>query len=373
MQMRQFVFVLAFGLPLVLSGRMARCTNQADQDFFGAIALTDDDAVAEKLGLSKETRANLASLIEKRLNDPDFSELAIATKNLPAEERAARLKSFREESEKQGMKLLTAEQQKKLQQIRLEKTGLLALGDPEVAKQLELKDDQKADVAKLISEREKQLAIATASNKNTVLSYYAGKLAQVLTDEQRAKWEQMGGQIPNTESSKTAEAPAEPPSGGSSSQRSRDFGNGRNSFSRGNIGGGFGGRGTSSVSASELTAVGNDKMQFKFKNARWPDVIQLFAERAGYSLVMESPPGGVFNYEDSTPKTPKQGLDVLNNLLLRQDMLLVPNEKLLLLQDLKNPIPPGLAGDFSGRSRSQEPKRAWQVRSRIGDVSHQQT
>ena len=39
-------------------------------------------------------------------------------------------------------------------------------------------------------------------------------------------------------------------------------------------------------------------------------------------------------------KSPKEGLDVLNKLLLRQDFLLVPNDKLLVLMDLKNPIQP---------------------------------
>ena len=83
-------------------------------------------------------------------------------------------------------------------------------------------------------------------------------------------------------------------------------------------------------------------MKFHFKNARWPDVIQLFAERAGYSLVMESAPQNVFNYDDSQPKTPQEGLDILNQILLRQDFLLVPNDKLLVLVDLKNPIQPNL-------------------------------
>ena len=79
-------------------------------------------------------------------------------------------------------------------------------------------------------------------------------------------------------------------------------------------------------------------MEFHFKNTPWPDVIQLFAERAGYSLVMESPPSGRFNYDDSNRKSPKEGLDILNGLLMRQDFLLVPNGKLLVLMDLKNPI-----------------------------------
>src|SRR5262249_42792213 len=54
-------------------------------------------------------------------------------------------------------------------------------------------DDQKAVVAELVSAREKQLKVASTNQKNTLLSYYATKLSQVLTEEQRTKWEQMGG------------------------------------------------------------------------------------------------------------------------------------------------------------------------------------
>jgi type II secretory pathway component GspD/PulD (secretin) len=341
MQMRRLVFVITIGLPLVFAGRTVR---GADPDLFGAIAILDDDAVADKLGLSKETRANLAALIDKRLNDPDLVELA-ATKNLPAEERAAKWKKFREESEQMGLKLLTEEQQKKLQQVRLEKSGLLALADPEVAKQLGLSDEQKTQIAGLVSKRETQVASASATNRNTIISYYATKFAEVLTDEQRAKWEQMGGQVPTTQPSKASDAPSD--SQGGANGASRGFGRNDNGRGRGGFGGGFGngGRNDSRVSAggtsSELTAAGDNKMVFKFKNARWPDVIQLFAERAGYSLVMESPPQRTFNYEDNAPKTPQEGLDILNQMLLQQDFLLVPSGpggKLLFLIDLKNPI-----------------------------------
>ena len=119
----------------------------------------------------------------------------------------------------------------------------------------------------------------------------------------------MGGQIPSTESAKSAEAPADSQgSAGGSSPRGRDFGrsdNSRGGFNRGAFGGGFSGRsgnGGGSTS-SELTVVGNGdgkKMEFHFKNTPWPDVIQLFAEKAGYTLVMESPPRQWFNYDDST-------------------------------------------------------------------------
>jgi type II secretory pathway component GspD/PulD (secretin) len=350
MQMQRFAFVLALFLPLAIVGRPAKA---ADSDLFGAMAIVDDDAVAQKLGLTPEKRAELAALIDKRLNDPNLVELAAAAKNLPPEERAAKLKQFRDESEKMGFELLTEDQRKKLQQIQLESRGLVALGDPDVAKQLNLTDDQKNEIAGLLKERER--LYATAPNKNTVVSYYQGKLSKVLTSDQRTQWEQMAGPIASSEPAKSADAPAADAQAGQTgpgNARGRDFGgradSGGRNFGRGNGGfgnpGGFGRGGAASVAggSTELTAETNGDMKFHFKSARWPDVIQLFAERAGYSLVMESPPQGLFNYDDSKAKTPKEGLDILNALLLRQDFLLVPNDKLLVLVDLKNPIQPNL-------------------------------
>ncbi len=341
MQMQRFAFVLALFLPLAIVGKPAKA---ADSDLFGVIAIVDDDAVAQKLGLTPEKKAELASLIDKRLNDPNLVELAAAAKNLPPEERAAKLKQFRDESEKMGFELLTEDQRKKLQQIQLERTGMVALGDPDVAKQLNLTDDQKTEVAGLLKERERLLA--TAPQKGTVLSYYQGRLANVLKPEQRTLWEQMAGPIASSESTKSANAPATDAQAG---QTGPGNSRGRGNFGRGNGGfgnqGGFGRGGGSAASvggSTELTSETNGNMKFHFKNARWPDVIPLFADRAGYSLVMQSPPQGLFNYDDSNAKTPKEGLDILNKLLLGQDFLLVPNDKLLVLVDLKNPIPTGL-------------------------------
>ncbi len=123
--------------------------------------------MAEKLGLSKETRASIASLIEKRLNDPKSLELALSAKNLPAEERAAKLKSFREESEKMGLKLLTEEQQKKLQQVRLEKAGLSGAGRSGSRQAAWLERRSESQVAELVSSREKQLNVASANSEKT--------------------------------------------------------------------------------------------------------------------------------------------------------------------------------------------------------------
>ena len=55
MQMQRFAIFLALLLPLAVAGRPARA---ADSDLFGVIGIVDDDAVAQKLGLTPEKRTS---------------------------------------------------------------------------------------------------------------------------------------------------------------------------------------------------------------------------------------------------------------------------------------------------------------------------
>ena len=192
---------------------------------------------------------------------------------------------------------------------------MLALGDPEVAKQLELNDEQKAQVAELISGREKLLAQARANQKNTTLVHTSPRnwrrCSPMRSEPNGRQW--VGSfPAPNRRKRPTRRRIRK---AAASAQRGRD--SGRFGSGRGDL--------VAEISAvvrprrqrrkrsgtSELTVIGegdSKKMEFHFKNTPWPDVIQLFAERAGYSLVMESPPSGRFNYDDSTPQIAKRGL-----------------------------------------------------------------
>ncbi len=138
--------------------------------FCRALALASDDQVAKQLGLSDETRQALSRLVNQR--ESDALELWQEVKDLPADQRAAKLVPFREESERMGLKLLTAEQRDRLQQLRLEHDGLASIADPSVAKQLQITPEQQAKIDEIMKERGNSLARATQAQRKNQLAYY---------------------------------------------------------------------------------------------------------------------------------------------------------------------------------------------------------
>ncbi|HBO46082.1 MAG TPA: hypothetical protein DD670_19595, partial [Planctomycetaceae bacterium] len=84
------------------------------------------------------------------------------------------------------------------------------------------------------------------------------------------------------------------------------------------------------------------RLQFNFRYQPWGDVLDWFAEETGYSLVLDAPPAGTFNYRDDRSYTPSEALDVLNSVLLTKGYTLVLRDKMLLLADLEDQIPPSM-------------------------------
>ncbi|NLE36450.1 MAG: hypothetical protein GX621_00330 [Pirellulaceae bacterium] len=84
------------------------------------------------------------------------------------------------------------------------------------------------------------------------------------------------------------------------------------------------------------------RLRFNFRYQPWGDVLDWFAEETGYSLVLDSPPAGTFNYRDDRSYTPAEAMDVLNSVLLTKGYTLVLRDKMLLLADLEDQIPPSM-------------------------------
>lgn len=87
------------------------------------------------------------------------------------------------------------------------------------------------------------------------------------------------------------------------------------------------------------------KFRFNFRYQPWQEVLDWFADEAGLSLVLESPPPGTFNYHDSRTYTLAQALDVINSVLLTKGFTLVRNGHMLVLVNLEDGIPPNLVRD----------------------------
>jgi type II secretory pathway component GspD/PulD (secretin) len=101
------------------------------------------------------------------------------------------------------------------------------------------------------------------------------------------------------------------------------------------------------ASAEKESALLSDdvRLTFNFRYQPWQDVLDWFADQAGLSLLLESPPPGTFNYRDSRSYTTAEALDVLNSVLLTKGYTLVRRDRMLVLVNLEDGIPPNLVPD----------------------------
>jgi type II secretory pathway component GspD/PulD (secretin) len=95
----------------------------------------------------------------------------------------------------------------------------------------------------------------------------------------------------------------------------------------------------------EPAAPSDGKLTFSFRYQPWQDVLDWFADQNGLSLLMESPPPGTFNYRDAHRYSPAEALDVLNSVLLTKGYTLVRHDKMLVVVNLEDGIPPNLVSD----------------------------
>ncbi|HTQ38106.1 MAG TPA: secretin N-terminal domain-containing protein [Pirellulales bacterium] len=373
---RHIVFCTMVGLCAML---LAPVLQAADSTFVGVLSLATEDSVAKQLGLSDDARAALDRLIKQR--EDDALELSQQIKDLSPDERETKLAAFRSESEQMGLKLLSDEQWNRLQQVRLGRDGLASLADPSIAKQLQLTADQQTKIAEIMKEREKQLARATPQQQKNLLAYYERALGDVITPEQHTKWELLAGgpstdadakpadsvaqstdgaaktsdgsAKPTDNASKTAADAAAAPSNSSAANSAASNAPAPNTAASnpasaapnsGNSASSSAGKSSGKTAAAPagLKRTDNGKILFNFRYAPWKDVLELFAEKADLSLVMDQPPPGTFNYQDDRAYSIGDAIDVLNSVLLTRDYTLIRRDRMLMVVSLKDGIPPNL-------------------------------
>jgi len=138
-----------------------------------------------------------------------FQQFNLVLENSPPEQRGPKLQQFREEANRMVGnvlgQLLNAEQQKRLRQIMLQQEGLLALGNPEVAGELKLTDEQKTKFSFVVREMQKgfeavQQSAASGGDPRTVMQEamklrkgHESKIDALLTDAQKQQWKTMLG------------------------------------------------------------------------------------------------------------------------------------------------------------------------------------
>jgi len=188
----------------------ARPVAAADPDFVGVLSILDDQKVVRDLGLSEEVLAKLETIISQR--EDAAGDLVLSLKELDPPEKTARMAKFVEESEKQGLALLTPDQRTKLNQLRIARDGLISLAQANVAKQVGLSAQQKKDIAKLADDLKATLAKGNERDRQTAKATIERKLAAVLSKEQQGKWNALAGKGPAPETTANAEANEKEPS-----------------------------------------------------------------------------------------------------------------------------------------------------------------
>jgi len=359
----------------------------ADPDFVGVLAVAVEPEVARELGLEGEELQKLKDVVSKR--ELGVLELQDQLRELPAEERAAKLAEYRAESEKQGLALLTEQQRERLAQLAVRRQGMASLADPKVAEQVQLSPEQQQQVKDLLAERDRELEAAgnDAGKRQTLELDTERKLAQILTPAQRAAWSVMAGEQPASEkddqpNASTTPAPASSaatpapvpagtapgsagtppaPAGGTpgesgpvvirradpTEQAPAMPATGRATPPVGPIAGRAPAADEPAPSvpptqmAQQQPRKGNQQLRFQFRYTPWKDVLDWLAEEAGYSLYFVDLPQGTFNYSSDTKTyTPAEAIDLLNSVLLTKGYMLVRRENILMVINLDNGIPP---------------------------------
>jgi len=309
---------------------LAPMASAADPAFVGILALAAEQDVADELKLTDEVQSQLKELIAAR--EDAALEVALRLKNLEPDKRAEELAAFVTASETQGLALLSVAQKKTLEQIRIRRKGMLSLAEPETAAMLNLSAEQKTQVTSLLEERTTAITKGGADQRAQTALEYERKLAGILTQLQKAAWEVQAGVAPqglaqvdppeaNPVDAPPAEAApdkpmAEPPADEPAVAEA--------------------------PKADPPVAAGEAKLRFNFRYAPWKDVLDWFAEQADLSLVLDAPPAGTFNYTDNREYTPARAIDLLNSVLLTKGYTLLRRERMLMLINLEDGIPPAL-------------------------------
>lgn len=150
------------------------------------------------------------------------------------------------------------------------------VGQSGYANQLNLTDQQRADIANLLDERLQGLVSSEPSERKNIIKKSNESIAALLSDEQRQ------------------------------------------------------------VFATLLTS---GSLQFNFYGEKWSNVLGWFAKQAGLSLVIDSEPSGLFTYNDTKEFSPAEAIDLLNSVLLSKNYTLIRREKMLILADTSDGIP----------------------------------
>jgi len=169
----------------------------------GMLGLLHFEKVQTELALTDEQKAQLKEVTQGIQGVEQIERSELSTLN--PEERRAKIQEMRKEAhekmaeaQKRVAEILKPDQFERLTQIWIQREGVAALGDPEIAQALGLTKEQKEKLVAIHEGAREQLSPATTREERLekmkqVRKEVEEKAEQVLTQEQRDKLEQLKG------------------------------------------------------------------------------------------------------------------------------------------------------------------------------------
>ena len=348
-----------------------------------SLALEDD--VAQELGLSDEVRQSLAKFVDQRAAQAGRLEAEI--KELAAPEQQTRRANFAAISERAGLAPLTVEQQKRLQELRIARVGLSILTDRAMAEQFLLSNEQREQFSSIAAERNKKLQNLGDDARDALRAQYEQKLRAVLKRPQTIMWDAMTGQDqlaqaeeqPDAEQdtkpaaaageAQAAEASEEKPAATTEAAPPADTAADEKPAAASAAAAQPAADEKPAAEATATTdqpaepaqeaepakadvadaaAVGEAPkevtIRFNFSFTPWDEVIKDFAAKANLAIVTDPMPTlGTLNYYGNNREfSIRDALDELNGILLTKGYTMLRRDRLLMIINLEDGVPPGL-------------------------------
>lgn len=288
-----------FGKPCLALLLTFICASAKAQDYVGILPELIQPETVEILGLSEDQVTSIKGVISKRT--AGAITLGQMLKEAPIDQKPILRAKYGRESEEMGLEFLSEKQVARVNQLRVEWRGMLALADDQVATKLNLADWQKELVADWAERVQRD---SRKDNAQKTLNEAQTAIRKDISQSQFAMWQALAGQIDMSQ----AGEPVPPPQ--------------------------FDAKATigaveSSVDNAELP-IEDIRLKLSFQGTPWDEVIRWLAEQADFSLQSDVIPPGAFNFRDrSRMYTVSEAMDVMNSQLLSTGHIMMKTGRML--------------------------------------------
>ena len=192
-----FTLVLVLAVPAGFAAAEEKNAPIAPETTTSQLLLLRQKSVQKELKLDEDTVKKIMEFTNK-----EADEYGKALKDLKGKERAAKFEELEKANKKFLEDNLSADQRKRLEQVTLQVTGLYQLGRADVAKLLNLTEEQQTKFEDMQKEARKALEEIITSTERAGKNEKLAKLREetnkkilaALTDEQKAKVKEIVGE-----------------------------------------------------------------------------------------------------------------------------------------------------------------------------------